>query len=132
MVECAGLEIRYTVSPYRGFESLLLRQGHKAPQVGAFCFPSSPQGCHRDTAAGVAAERLPASAYDSWLAARITAFACFSSFAFVRRELGPEMHMEPSSRQFTKAPMGAPTEPSASPSSSEILRKVERDASVRP
>ncbi len=26
MVECAGLEIRYTVSPYRGFESLLLRQ----------------------------------------------------------------------------------------------------------
>ena len=27
MVECAGLEIRYTVSPYRGFESLLLRQG---------------------------------------------------------------------------------------------------------
>ena len=26
MVECAGLEIRYTVLPYRGFESLLLRQ----------------------------------------------------------------------------------------------------------
>ena len=26
MVECAGLEIRYTVIPYRGFESLLLRQ----------------------------------------------------------------------------------------------------------
>ena len=26
MVECAGLEIRYTVMPYRGFESLLLRQ----------------------------------------------------------------------------------------------------------
>jgi hypothetical protein len=26
VVECAGLEIRYTVPPYRGFESLLLRQ----------------------------------------------------------------------------------------------------------
>ena len=26
MVECAGLEIRYTVPPYRGFESLSLRQ----------------------------------------------------------------------------------------------------------
>jgi hypothetical protein len=26
VVECAGLEIRYTVLPYRGFESLLLRQ----------------------------------------------------------------------------------------------------------
>lgn len=25
VVECAGLEIRYTVSPYRGFESLPLR-----------------------------------------------------------------------------------------------------------
>src|SRR3954471_12098162 len=26
VVECAGLEIRYTVIPYRGFESLPLRQ----------------------------------------------------------------------------------------------------------
>jgi hypothetical protein len=26
VVECAGLEIRYTVLPYRGFESLSLRQ----------------------------------------------------------------------------------------------------------
>jgi hypothetical protein len=33
VVECAGLEIRYTVLPYRGFESLLLRQGpvHTGP-----------------------------------------------------------------------------------------------------
>lgn len=33
MVECAGLEIRYTVSPYRGFESLLLR--HTSRKFGA-------------------------------------------------------------------------------------------------
>ena len=31
MVECAGLEIRYTVFPYRGFESLLLRQFFPIP-----------------------------------------------------------------------------------------------------
>ena len=35
MVECAGLEIRYTVIPYRGFESLLLRQ-HKKPRSAGF------------------------------------------------------------------------------------------------
>lgn len=34
MVECAGLEIRYTVSPYRGFESLLLR--HKLKRHAGF------------------------------------------------------------------------------------------------
>ena len=35
MVECAGLEIRYTVIPYRGFESLLLRQ-YKKPRTAGF------------------------------------------------------------------------------------------------
>ena len=44
-VECAGLEIRYTVIPYRGFESLPFRQRklrHKVPDslepFGIFCF----------------------------------------------------------------------------------------------
>lgn len=36
MVECAGLEIRYTVIPYRGFESLLLRQNKKPRTAGFF------------------------------------------------------------------------------------------------
>jgi len=36
VVECAGLEIRYTVLPYRGFESLLLRQSDSSD-----CFTSS-------------------------------------------------------------------------------------------
>jgi hypothetical protein len=43
VVECAGLEIRYTVLPYRGFESLLLRHQHQAPcgfqPYGAFFTP---------------------------------------------------------------------------------------------
>ncbi len=30
MVECAGLEIRYTGLPYRGFESLLLRHVNRS------------------------------------------------------------------------------------------------------
>ena len=55
MVECAGLEIRYTVPPYRGFESLLLRQkclvnqslgkDKKPGQSGLFSFP--PQAMSR-------------------------------------------------------------------------------------
>ncbi|MEY2618109.1 MAG: hypothetical protein RL522_1111, partial [Pseudomonadota bacterium] len=36
MVECAGLEIRYTGLPYRGFESLLLRQ-NKTFQLSQSC-----------------------------------------------------------------------------------------------
>jgi hypothetical protein len=32
---------------------------------------------------------------------RMTDLACFSSFVLVSRELGPEMHIEPSSRQFS-------------------------------
>lgn len=45
MVECAGLEIRYTVSPYRGFESLLLRQT-RLPSGGSysFCLRALPCG----------------------------------------------------------------------------------------
>ena len=39
MVECAGLEIRYTVIPYRGFESHSLRQmPNKNAPSGAFFF----------------------------------------------------------------------------------------------
>ena len=47
VVECAGLEIRYTVIPYRGFESLSLRHSFqagriplrhsKSPGKGLFC-----------------------------------------------------------------------------------------------
>ena len=41
MVECAGLEIQYTVLPYRGFESLPFRQKHSnasmiEPPLGGF------------------------------------------------------------------------------------------------
>ena len=36
MVEGARLESVYTVTPYRGFESLSLRQSIKSPMIGAF------------------------------------------------------------------------------------------------
>ena len=41
VVECAGLEIRYTVIPYRGFESLPFRHAQYAkarPYAGFFVF----------------------------------------------------------------------------------------------
>jgi len=68
----------------------------------------------------VAVDRLPASAYDSWLAARTTPFACLSSFALVRRELGPEMHIEPSRRQFSPKTGAATLATSGSRSPSEM------------
>ena len=37
MVECAGLEIRYTGLPYRGFESLLLRQNKSCQLAQSSC-----------------------------------------------------------------------------------------------
>jgi hypothetical protein len=43
VVECAGLEIRYTVIPYRGFESLLLRQYKKPRAAGFFHLDTSIQ-----------------------------------------------------------------------------------------
>jgi hypothetical protein len=46
VVECAGLEIRYTVLPYRGFESLLLRQDTPPltrTQVTLACSEKSPK-----------------------------------------------------------------------------------------
>lgn len=48
VVECAGLEIRYTVIPYRGFESLLLRQtaSNDAP-FGAFFISTHQFTRHR-------------------------------------------------------------------------------------
>ena len=33
MTECAGLEIRYTLSGYRGFESLTLRKKKRVPKA---------------------------------------------------------------------------------------------------
>jgi len=56
VVECAGLEIRYTVLPYRGFESLLLRQ-EQAQAIDSlglfFCagLSRSIMGTQADTAA---------------------------------------------------------------------------------
>jgi hypothetical protein len=49
VVECAGLEIRYTVSPYRGFESLLLRQDlvHTRPPV-----PTAGKGLEKSRLGG--------------------------------------------------------------------------------
>ena len=42
MTECAGLEIRYTLSGYRGFESLTLRKKKESPShlrvLGLFLF----------------------------------------------------------------------------------------------
>ena len=47
MVECAGLEIRYTGLPYRGFESLPLRQ-LKGPRKRAFCLAGRGASIARD------------------------------------------------------------------------------------
>ena len=50
MVECAGLEIRYTVIPYRGFESLLLRHSQRALATKSrarFSFPTALVGLCR-------------------------------------------------------------------------------------
>ncbi len=44
MVECAGLEIRYTVIPYRGFESLLLRQQVQASDFRGLFFCTNAYG----------------------------------------------------------------------------------------
>ena len=46
MVEGARLESVYTVTPYRGFESLSLRQIHKGP-IGAFCVFDRESGSMR-------------------------------------------------------------------------------------
>ena len=58
------------------------------------------QGCHVEITLGVSCERSPANAYDKRLAASITVRACTSSCALFRREVGPEMHIDPSKRQF--------------------------------
>src|SRR6478735_9406320 len=105
---CAGWVRPWSFEPARGLRAM------------------SHQGCHLDTAAGVAGDRLPASAYDSWLAARITALACFSSFGLVRRELGPEMHIEPSSRQFRPNTGAATLATSGSRSPSEMWKPRSR------
>ena len=54
MVECAGLEIRYTARSYRGFESLSLRQNtvpYSLKLYGIFCiysdFPLYIKTLHR-------------------------------------------------------------------------------------
>lgn len=44
----------------------------------------------------------------------MTLFACFSSLAFVRRELGPEMHMDPSRGQLRPNTGAATLDTSAS------------------
>src|SRR6478609_6367446 len=101
------------------------------PRMSAFgrkqTFAVRPvQGCHFETALGVAADRPPASAYDNWLAARITLLACFSNFALVRREVGPEMHIDPSSRQFSANTGAATLDTSASRSPNEIWKPRSR------
>ena len=44
VVECAGLEIRYTVIPYRGFESLSLRHSFQAGRIPLRHFKSPGKG----------------------------------------------------------------------------------------
>ena len=56
----------------------------------------------------------------------MTAFACLSSFAFVSRELGPEMHIEPSSRQLRPKTGAATLATSASRSPSEMWKPRSR------
>jgi hypothetical protein len=46
VVECAGLEIRYTVLPYRGFESLLLRQG-RSPEKATEAISTHKKGLEK-------------------------------------------------------------------------------------
>ena len=45
MVECAGLEIRCTVMPYRGFESHLLRHVVSVTENSQYVYGQRPAPC---------------------------------------------------------------------------------------
>ena len=58
----------------------------------------------------------------------MTLLACFSSFVFVNLELGPEMHMDPSSRQLRPNTGAATLDTAASRSPIEMWKPHSRMA----